>query len=528
MNCSQLNRLKTKPKSEPRVQLKALSALLAVTLLVACAKPRTGPGAANPSDLGKDPSSTAGQRSSAPAPHAAMGTGDTGGGNGVNGAVFESYVRDITTLPEWKTYIEPIHQKFMSIAKDPKYPNRIMRIMARSKKWYFVPLALGDIPKDRIGLDITSDPIQQFALQTRKEIWIDSKLYEQMSDQKKALLLVHEMIMSLYLVRFEDFTTLCREFVDTEQEGQDPSDCESEYIKEYFSHIQPEPRRSLIAIDYQAIRSMTSWLFTEYSKMTKEAEFQAELRKHGFDKRLTEHEGDSKPELNSDQKSLETLLKGFARLGYLPKYCAFDANLNATNICELEFDFPPKRNAGDRTKLVMTLTRKSLEGAVLSTQTSTYSLDSVHSSEAYRSGYRGAPQTWSVRLSEDVEPESLALGRMYYDLNILLDGDKDSPSLFAIQLEPTSVFDIQPECEYGNNVKNAIEVSFGRPKNSMYDELFVYSNPQLPAARLPQPYWPPRIWKTTHFAKDEHSATTCPNFALLPEVPKPLISEFSP
>ncbi|MCM2280356.1 MAG: hypothetical protein NDI61_00760 [Bdellovibrionaceae bacterium] len=509
------------------MRLKTFSVLLAVIFLVACADSRNRVGSnpaisSPPADLGGAQGGGNGQQTS----DAAMGTGDSGGGNGIKGAMFESYVRDVTMLPEWKEHLEPIHQKFLSLAKDPKYPNRIMRVLARAKKWYFVPMELGKIPKDRIGLEITSDPIQQFALQTRKEIWINSELYENMSNQRKAMLLLHEMIMSLYLIRFEDFTTLCREFTDIENPYHDPAQCESGYVKDYFSHMPAEPRRSLSPDDYQSIRSMTAWLFKEYVGMNQEADFYAQLRKHNFDGRLTDFE--EKPAMTMDRKRIELTLKGFARLGYLPKYCAYDKNFNATQICELEFDFAPTRGDNDPARFALHLTRKSLDGQILSTHTSNYHLPSFQSNSAYVSTFRGAPATWTLRLNEVIDADSLVIGQTFFDLEIILSGEADSLELFAIQLIPTMVFDIAPVCQPDTGAKNAISVSFGRPNNNPRNELFIFSAERLPAPLLPTPTGLPDVWTSTHFLKTEHSPAACPNFAFPQPEPAPSVSGPAP
>jgi hypothetical protein len=123
-----------------------------------------------------------------------------GGGNGINGKPIESYAQDITSLPEYKQYIQPILAKLDT--KIPALAND-MRYLERNKNAYFVPVELLKMPEWIIGVYFETD---QLALQTESELWVDSILYNRMRNQKdKATLLLHEMVMGLILLEKNAF-----------------------------------------------------------------------------------------------------------------------------------------------------------------------------------------------------------------------------------------------------------------------------------------------------------------------------------
>jgi hypothetical protein len=123
------------------------------------------------------------------------GPGSSGGGNGYRGRPIESYITDITRLPEYRQHVEPaiaaIEKKVPSLGRD-------LRNVANFKNWYVLDVRLPNIPKDRLGVYFQTD---QMALQSRKAVWIDSLLFRStnMSDLDRGTLIMHELVMGVKL-----------------------------------------------------------------------------------------------------------------------------------------------------------------------------------------------------------------------------------------------------------------------------------------------------------------------------------------
>ena len=127
----------------------------------------------------------------APAP----GTVDGGGANGYAGRPLESYrVDDTMAIAEVKATILPIienlKKSFVPLAAD-------LTFVLRERNWYMIPASLDQISSVKLGVYFPTD---QLAIQNFAEVWVNSKLYEQMSATDRAKLILHELVMGVRLL----------------------------------------------------------------------------------------------------------------------------------------------------------------------------------------------------------------------------------------------------------------------------------------------------------------------------------------
>ncbi|NJL24617.1 MAG: hypothetical protein HC902_05230, partial [Calothrix sp. SM1_5_4] len=80
-----------------------------------------------------------------------QGTGDLGGGTGLNGKLFESYLVKIDETPEWAEHIFPVLEKLVQLgqkSKDAKFALLgILNQIAQSRQWYIAPVNLQTLDK---------------------------------------------------------------------------------------------------------------------------------------------------------------------------------------------------------------------------------------------------------------------------------------------------------------------------------------------------------------------------------------------
>ena len=135
-----------------------------------------------------------------------QGPSDGGGGDTCNGKMIESFKIDISTLDEFKEFIQPILDK-VTVKQEDKKNGTPFLLTPGFKNWYLIDCKLQDIPKERKGLYLET---YQTAIHTSREIFIDSTSYNQMQKEEKAKLLLHEMIMSYYLMKYLSLQDICK------------------------------------------------------------------------------------------------------------------------------------------------------------------------------------------------------------------------------------------------------------------------------------------------------------------------------
>lgn len=241
-----------------------------------------------------------------------VGPSDGGGGDTCNGKMIESYRVDITTLEEYKTYIQPILKKLT--VSDENGESSPFDLSAKLKNWYLIDCKLQDLPKKRKGLYLET---YQTAIHTSREIFIDSKSYNKMSAEEKSKLLLHEMIMGFYLTKFLTVQEVC----------QSSNRCLGDMAKyTHWNIFKPEPYHPLNEDDHQRIRNVTAWILENKETVTPE-KFVDLIKKNNFDKRFASvprKSSDPSAFVEVDVQQLIRMLKKYQWSKTLPSFCQFD------------------------------------------------------------------------------------------------------------------------------------------------------------------------------------------------------------
>lgn len=186
------------------------------------------------------------------------GTADSGGGNTFMGKPLESYKVNPRTLESYSRFIKPwLESQYL---KGTGVGNAFESILDR-KIWYLIPSELKQLSSDKISSAVGSD-LQQAALQDLKQVWIDSLLFEKMAPADQAVLIVHELLMGIKLLKFDSTLTECLAFQSTEA-AKDPQYC--------YNNSSNEPRgkpSDLTPNAYAQIRSAAALISERGQKLT--------------------------------------------------------------------------------------------------------------------------------------------------------------------------------------------------------------------------------------------------------------------
>lgn len=301
-----------------------------------------------------------------PAVGSAAGTGDSSGGNGLQGKVFERYAVDITKTQAWISHIAPIEAHLSQTPHDENSDFKdVLTILARTRRWYVAPVALNQIPKDKLGVNVFQDPIQQLALQTlNREVWIDQSMFDdsKVSDLDRAYLLMHEKMVGLYLVRFLSFGDVVRLFSKTPEDSADPG-----FVALLEEKYKPEPLRNLTPQDYSNIRAMTDFMMKEAIKVSSHGEIENALYRHQYDSRFfgphalnkrstAESDAESAGSTPRNQKvstlNLLNRLEQTSVVSYWPSTCRVDdgSSAKAAN-CKVGLEMKRSNEGGISVKL---------------------------------------------------------------------------------------------------------------------------------------------------------------------------------
>ena len=78
--------------------------------------------------------------------------------------------------------------------------------ISQNRDWYFVPSSLSEISSKILG---TYAPTDQLALQDLNKIWIDRIKFEQMTEEDQGVLIIHEIMMGIRLLKYKEKQDLC-------------------------------------------------------------------------------------------------------------------------------------------------------------------------------------------------------------------------------------------------------------------------------------------------------------------------------
>ncbi len=101
-----------------------------------------------------------------------------------------------------------------------------------------------------MGLSFIATETEQLAIQKPNSIWIKKDIFDHMTSEAQADLILHEYVMIMYLMKFKPYSTICK-MINT-------GDCQKLGSLDKLWPAQPE--RALNEIDYENIRAVTIWL----------------------------------------------------------------------------------------------------------------------------------------------------------------------------------------------------------------------------------------------------------------------------
>lgn len=287
-----------------------------------------------------------------------QGTSDSGGGNGIDNKMLESYIIDPTELSEVKDLVIPIlvntNRKEGTLTfteADSKKSEEDAKQEAEKstynffklKTWYLAPVELKNLPKKALGIDFSESTLQQIAIQTENEIWIDANLYSKMSKEEKAKLIMHEVVMNMYLTKFYTIDEICkiseRLSYDEKKDENDDACKNSENRKNLERFHKVEPPRTLNGNDYNSIREATAFLFKNQEKLN-EGLWKRKMKSLNFAGLIT-HDNSSSGEFSYKELTFDEIKQMFEAAkvtNKLPTDCHF-VEFKVNQKCELEFNF---------------------------------------------------------------------------------------------------------------------------------------------------------------------------------------------
>lgn len=226
-----------------------------------------------------------------PVPRGPAGTGDlSGGGNGIYERMYESYIREPRDLPAFKEILAPMFENLARksdaeharAAKAGESETKAGFSLFFGKKWFFVPTELQAINEKALGVNMTAQRTQQLAFQKDRSIWVNSLIFDRMGKRDQATLIMHEMLMSVYLMRFKTISDICRMSVLERPEETGCAGSDQELTDRIFP---PEPVRPLNETDYEHIRHATDWMMNNAAATSPEA-MRRYLEAENFDRRF--------------------------------------------------------------------------------------------------------------------------------------------------------------------------------------------------------------------------------------------------
>lgn len=255
-----------------------------------------------------------------------QGPSDGGGGDTCNGKMIESYKVDILKLEEFKDFIQPLFAR-TTTKEGNSSVGGLGLLSPQLKNWYIIDCKLQDIPQERKGLYLET---YQMAIHTSREIFIDAKAYNKMEKEEKAKLLLHEITMSLYLIKYLTIEDLCKL----------SQTCSGDFSKvTKWKMFRPEAYRPLNKEDHQKIRNVTAWLWENRETLTPQT-FIKLLKDNDFDKRLLNMPNEADGKNQEVEMNLSTLVRMFKKHQWaqsFPKFCQFEnVNLVSLSTCHTE------------------------------------------------------------------------------------------------------------------------------------------------------------------------------------------------
>jgi hypothetical protein len=273
----------------------AVLGLITVNTIISCSPKRHNP-TIKPTQQTSDDSI----KTTVGSPLIMEGTSDSGGGTGVDGKIFESYIIDPTELPPYQQDLKNRLKNINFHSKDPI----LWESLLKHKTWYLVPSPLQRIRKSVLGVSFLEADTHQIARQSMKEVWISKPLFEQMSLLEQSKLLLHELVMAMYMLKFSSLVDLCEQGLMLGDKSEMVVNCKDRSFLDLVDHIEsihpPVEPRQLTSEDNENIRYVTGWLWQNLTTGIEITKLYRILSSRGFDQRIFN------PANYADEKILNT------------------------------------------------------------------------------------------------------------------------------------------------------------------------------------------------------------------------------
>jgi hypothetical protein len=272
-----------------------------------------------------------------------MGTGDSGGGNGINGKALESHRIDVTALPEYHQFVLPA---LLRIQKVLPLLAHELEYIALKRNWYFVPVPLKNLSQEQIGVGFATD---QIALQTHRNIWMDNRHYSKMNPKERGVILLHEMVMGLKILAWSSPIDKCFASAVTKTQKNSCSVLNTAFSdEEIFLFFVQNRKIKLKPEDYDEIRKVTGDLInnTEPKTFDQLVSWIKAIRRYST-------EMDRYNSLKIHEKwltpmSVSASLQALSLQRKLPRFGGFEEiapDAKSTTSCHLKFQIDLKSNS---------------------------------------------------------------------------------------------------------------------------------------------------------------------------------------
>lgn len=406
------------------------------------------------------------------------GTSDIGGGgNGSQYKVYESNIKPLVKLPIYDKYIKPRLEKFdvlMAQLGQSEGKNKFSysQFLIRMKSWYFTEDTLKSIDKETLGIIFNEDKTQQIALNKKKEIWIDNKIFSNMKEEHQADLIIHEIVMNLYFLKYYSFYDLCvigKEMGQYNEKEENNLTCEQIKNIKYF---QAKQSMVLQEDDYQNIRRVTSWFINDLLNATADDLFN-KLRYNDFDKRLIT-KATSKKEIKISGREIEKLLLKLYHTDNFPESCKSSIG-NQDTTCSTTIQKTANSFGPDFNKLEFQIQETNTFNKI------SFNITSLSSTFTSPMQTSDGLNYFSVSFKSNEAPLVLndTIGGRFYFLTLYLTpkmGDNiENVDLLGYSLVPFAITSISPtkdnsiytDCEVGRlNIKKHPAYSWGADERS--------------------------------------------------------------
>lgn len=408
------------------------------------------------------------------------GPSDSGGGDTCNQKVIDASSIDIRQEKEFIEFIKPILDQIDSSSESKKSTTSSTESIlsaALFKTWYFITCPLNKIPNENKGIVFETD---QAAIQKGNEIFIDLIQYNKMTSENKAWLLLHEIVMASYLLKYMTmFEMIKLQNIKI-----------SENNREMFNKIMkmkkfiPQPYRPLNEKDYQNIRTVTSWIIQNKDKITKK-ELYDKMRTNDFDERILRSYPETE-ETKTVEIKLDQIIKMIKRASWgqlFPAYCQFVGDdLKSQSKCKTTATAEIIEEIY-YSKLVLNLTIQRLSDSKIFTNTFSYPFSKSKENEepkinlSYTPGsFFGKVSPWMLSSNSlsTSEKSNLKEGSQITSLILWIDySDEKNLQLNMLQYQPHTVYLVEEKIEDIGGYKYKSRYAHLTPMEKEGETLFI-------------------------------------------------------